>query len=293
MDQQNPLVPYNGTPIVRWLVLQRICPNRKIASSPHIMSKVRINAAPVESLSQLVQETDTVEYDGQVITVRVEGHVHYIMNKPPGCLSSRRNMHQLKGGIIIADPRPSVYDYIPPDDRPHVNSIGRLDYDTTGLLLFTSDGMLQHALATPKFKVDKIYSCTLRTPGPLSDEAIAQLQEGVQLPHAKGAIVRGKAWNVPNTTHHHHNSDDSKNSSVVDLCIQGGYTHQVKLMLRLVNRPLRLLHRRTFANLELPQDLESGECRLMMLEEIDHLYRLAKQQMEVEREEEGTVDGEL
>ena len=283
-DQQNPLVPYNGTPIVRWLVLQRICPNRKTASSPHIMSKVRINAVPVESLSQLVQETDTVEYDGKVISFRVEGHVHYIMNKPPGCLSSRRNMHQLKGGIIVVDPRPSVYDYIPPDDRPHVNSIGRLDYDTTGLLLFTSDGMLQHALATPKFKVDKIYSCTLRTPGPLSDEAIAQLQEGVQLPHAKGAIVRGKAWNVPNP--------NESNPHVVELCIQGGYTHQVKLMLRLVNRPLRLLHRRTFANLELPQDLELGACRPMIQEEIDHLYRLAKQQMDVERGEAISADAE-
>lgn len=284
-DQRNPLVPYNGTPIVRWLVLQRICPNRKTASSPHIISKVRINAYPVESLSQLVQETDTVEYDGRVITGRVEGHVHYILNKPPGCLSSRRNMHQLKGGIVIVDPRPSVYDYIPPDDRSHVNSIGRLDFDTTGLLLFTSDGMLQHALATPKFKVDKIYSCTLRTPGPLSDEAIAQLEEGVQLPHAKGAIVRGKAWNVPR-------SDNANHNNVVELCIQGGYTHQVKLMLKLVHRPLRLLHRRTFANLELPPDLEPGECRPMAPEEIDHLYSLAKQQMEVERDEAVTADGE-
>ena len=263
------LATYEGIPIVRWLVLQRICPNRRAASD--VIPKVRINSVVVTSLSQLVQETDNVEFDCQPIKKRKIDHVYYVLNKPPGCLSSRRNVQQIKGGNKVVDARPSVYDYLPEEDRFHVNSIGRLDFDTTGLLIFTSDGILHHALATPKFKVRKIYRCTLRKPEPLSDDAIEQLKKGVQLPHAQGAIVSGDAWNV------------TDNDGVVDLCISGGYKHQVKLMLSRVKRPLRLLHRRTFANLELPDDVKEGECRTMTEGEVQHLYSLAKQQMEMQR----------
>jgi pseudouridine synthase len=273
---ENGLVPYDGIPIVRWLVLQRICLTRKIASSQQVISKVLINSSPVESLSQLVQEKDDVEYDGWLLVQRTITHVHYLLHKPPGCLSSRQNFCQLQGGGIAVDPRPSVYNFIPPEDWAHVQSIGRLDFDTTGLLLFTSDGILHHALASPKFKVDKIYRCTLRTPEPLSDEAIETLQRGVKLPHAQGAVVRGKAWNV----------STGNCGTVVDLCINGGYKHQVKLMLTLVNRPLRLLHRRTFANLELPEDLVEGECRPLNPEEVEHLYSLARKQIAMHRAEE-------
>lgn len=276
------LVPYDGIPIVRWLILQRICLNRKIASSPQIISNVRINSSPVESLSQLVQVNDDVEYDGWLLVQRTITHVHYLLHKAPGCVSSRRNFRQLRGGGTAVDPRPSVYDSIPLQDRAHVQSIGRLDLDTTGLLLFTSDGILSNALASPKFKVDKIYRCTLRTSEPLSDEAMETLQRGVKLPHAKGAVVCGKAWNVRSGT--------GSCGTVVDLCINGGYTHQVKLMLMLVNRPLRLLHRRTFANLELPEDLAEGECRLLNPDEVDHLYSLARKQISMHRRTEKQVE---
>jgi 16S rRNA pseudouridine516 synthase len=257
-----------GVPLVRWLVLQRICPNRKAAAdSIQNQGCVLINGQQCTSLGQLVYDTDLVEFRGNPIKKRRIEHLYYILHKPPNCLCSRRNRQQVKGGQVVDDDRPCVYDFIPEHDRPYLNSIGRLDIDTTGLLLFTSDGMLHNALASPEYKVEKIYRCNLRTSEPLSEQAIQQLQDGVQLPHAKGAVVSGIARNV-------------SENGVVDLCITGGYKHQVKLMLALVQRPLRLLHRTSFASLELPTDLKEGECRTLTRDEVDHLYSLAKKQLE-------------
>jgi pseudouridine synthase len=270
IPQHKRLETYEGTAVVRWLVLQRVCRNRKIASDAiQNRSVVTINGEACTSLSTLIRDGDEVEFESRPVKrTRIE-HAYYILHKPKGCVSSRRNVLQTKYGTI-PDLRPTVYDYIPEEDRTHVNSIGRLDVDTTGLLIFTSDGILHNALASPEFKVAKIYRCTLNRSEPLSEEAIDQLMQGVTLPHAKGAVVSGDAWNVTQ-------------DGVVDLRIMGGYKHQVKLMLRLVKRPLRLLHRRTFADLEIPDDVKEGECRKMTTEEVEHLYDLAKRQTDKRR----------
>jgi len=314
----------DGIPLVRWLVVQRLCRNRREAIEaikPSLESsslpekektcRVTINNKECISLSQLVQKNDIIEFDDGNTTTIIDGsrpirHVYYILNKPSGYLCSRRHVIQLKGGGKALDPRPTVYDYLPTNDRPYANSIGRLDVDTTGILFFTSDGLLCDRLANPMYKVAKTYRCTLRSKEPLSEDAIHQLQVvGVKLPHAKGAVVRGKVWNVDsninnnnnedtiddtttssttnddstdNNTNKKNNNNDQKNNNnngaLVDLQIYGGYTHQVKLMMSLIKRPLRLLHRRTFANLS-SDLLREGECRPMNRKEIHHLYDLA------------------
>jgi 16S rRNA pseudouridine516 synthase len=209
-----------GIPLIRWLVLQGLCPNRKVAASTISSSKILVNDQAVSSLAHQIETNDIVKMDDIVITASEQLHIHFMLHKPPGCLSARRNKIQTKDGGVKEDVRPTVYDYLPDDICNKVHCIGRLDLDTSGLLLFTSDGMLHHCLASPQFHVDKIYRCTLRSPDGLSEDAIAQLDMGVKLPHAKGATVRGKAWNV--------------RDNIVDLCIQGGYKHQVKLMMKIV-----------------------------------------------------------
>lgn len=264
IPQHKRLETYEGTTVVRWLVLQHVCRNRKIAVDAVKNSDVTINGEICISPSALVRDGDMVEFENKPVKRQTIEHAYFILHKPPDAVSSRRNVYATKDGTI-PDPRRTVYDFLPKEHRSHVNSIGRLDIDTTGILIFTSDGVLHHALASPHFKVAKIYRCTLRKSEPLSDEAIQQLKEGVQLPHAKGAIVSGDACNV---------TEDG----VVDLCIMGGYKHQVKLMMMLVKRPLRQLHRSTFANLTIPNDLKEGECRKMTDKEVEHLYDLAKRQ---------------
>jgi 16S rRNA pseudouridine516 synthase len=261
----------DSVPLVRWLVLQGLCPNRKAAASIISSSIILVNDQVVTSLAHQIETKDVVKMNDLVITSARKQHTHYMLHKPPGCLSSRRNKVQTKDGSVIDDSRPTVYDYLTEDIRTKVHCIGRLDIDTSGLLLFTSDGMLHHCLASPQFHVDKIYRCTLRSPGGLSEDSIAQLDTGVQLPHAKGAIVRGKAWNVKD--------------NIVDLCIQGGFKHQVKLMMKLIQKPLRLLHRRIFANLTLPEDLPEGESRPLTSGEVEQLYILAREKLEFQKKE--------
>ena len=109
----------------------------------------------------------------------------------------------------------------------------------------------------------KVYRATLRTPEALSGEAVAVLgNTGVQLPGKRRAVVKGRARNVPGE------------AGVVELEVTGGYNHQVKHMLALVGRPLRLLHRASFAGLELG-DLECGSCRELTAEEVGRLYTSA------------------
>jgi 16S rRNA pseudouridine516 synthase len=271
LSDENDIDDSQGLPLVRWLVLQGQCPNRKAAASITSSSRIVVNDQIVTSLGHQIESKDIVKMNDMVITKARKQHSHYMLNKPPGCLSSRRGKIQDKDGSVVDDSRPTVYDYLPEDIRTKVHCIGRLDLDTSGLLIFTSDGMLHHYLASPQFHVDKVYRCTLRSPGGLSDDAIAQLDRGVQLPHAKGAIVRGKAWNVKD--------------NIVDLCIQGGFKHQVKLMMKLIQKPLRLLHRRIFANLTLPEDLPEGESRPLTSGEVEQLYILAREKLEFQKKE--------
>ena len=108
-----------------------------------------------------------------------------------------------------------------------------------------------------------MYRATLRTREALSGEAVAVLgNTGVQLPGKRRAVVKGRARNVPGE------------EGVVELEVTGGYNHQVKHMLALVGRPLRLLHRASFAGLELG-DLECGSSRELTAEEVGRLYTSA------------------
>jgi len=167
--------------------------------------------------------------------------------------------------------RPSVFDIVfsqiaNEEERKHISRakpIGRLDVDTTGLLLLTSDGALAHALASPQFKVPKLYRCVLRdTSKPLSTHAIQELEKGVVLPHAQKALVQGKCWNVPNQV------------GTVDLEITSGYKHQAKLMLKLVGRPLKALHRLQFASLQLDSSLKEGSWRYLAPKEVKQLHTI-------------------
>ena len=297
-----------GLPLVRWLVLSGNFPSRRKASIAVKAGNIKVNGNICLMIGKTICRADRVEFknendDERSLSLPVENdrprfqseitssshvkfpasatatggastepqHVHIVMNKGSGTLCSRRNKIQLKGGGIRDDPRPTVYDAFSSSSRAQrVQSIGRLDCDTTGLLLFTTDGWLSNVLASPQFKVPKVYVATLRSPDPLSEEAAQQLQTGVVLPHAQKATVRGEVRVLSPAA--------DSGMARVELTISNGYKHQVKLMLSLVQRPLSKLHRKTFANLILPGDLGEGEWRELSECERDGLYRLARSQ---------------
>lgn len=252
------------TTIVRWLPLHGACLSRKAAADLVKADRVTVNGLVVKELCYPVASNDAVRVDETLIAhpSTTHHHVHIMMNKAANTLCGRNNATQLKGGGSKVDPRPTVHDGM----HPGVQCMGRLDVDTTGLLLFTSDGLLNHALVHPSFKVPKVYQCTLRDRRtPLSPEAIDTLQNGIILPN--GQLVHGKAWN--------HERDVG-----VAFCeITNGYQHQVKHMMAHVKRPLALLHRCSFAGLDLDTSIVQGEWRHLTNDEVKKLYALANHQM--------------
>ena len=210
--------------------------------------RVRVNGQVVRELGSKVDPSvDVVTVDGR--EVRVTDTATYLMlNKPAGYVTTMRD----PGG------RPCVASLVPTREHPGLFPVGRLDRDTTGLLLFTTDGECAQRLLHPSFEKDKHYVALVR--GRLSRAEASALERGVTLddgPCAPAAVelspgralVRAVApGGVP------------EGCSVVGLTIHEGRKHQVKRMLGFVGHEVVALHRDTFGPLALGT-LEPGAWR--------------------------------
>ncbi len=181
--------------------------------------------------------------DGLVLEVRGEPWPYHrqallMMHKPAGVECSQKPRHH-----------PSVYGLLPaPLRRRDVQSIGRLDADTTGLLLFTDDGALLHKLTSPKHHVPKVYEVGCKHP--VTDAQIERLLAGVAL-HDDPAVVRAAAALATGP------EEDGLHGLRLTL-LQGKY-HQVKRMLAAVGNRVERLHRSGFGPLRLPDTLAPGQ----------------------------------
>lgn len=153
--------------------LQKFLSNAGIASrrrSETLIKKglVLINGNPAKLGDKVDPLKDQVTYNGKRIKPELE--MHYIaVNKPKGCVSSR----------FDPEKRKSVYDFLPKELRDKVWSVGRLDFFTEGLMIFTNDGELTQQLAHPKFEHDKEYE--VQTNQPITDKALDALRQGVEI----------------------------------------------------------------------------------------------------------------
>ncbi len=190
-------------------------------------------------------EEDTVAVDGKEIAIPVN-HVVIMLNKPAGYLTS------------LSDPfsRPCVIDLLPKDEYPGLTYIGRLDFDTTGLLLFSNDGELVHRLSHPKYHVDKTYRAHVK--GVPNQDTLSRLEKGVKLEDGMTAPAKARLLS------------SKKDSSVIELTIHEGRKHQVKRMCKEVGHPVQSLHRCSFGSLTL-DSLKPGQWRLLTDKEISLL----------------------
>ena len=186
-----------------------------------------------------------VEPTGLVFSVRGVAWPYHerallMMNKPAGHECSQKPKHHA-----------SVYSLLPPPlRRRDVQSVGRLDEDTTGLLLFTDDGALIHRLTSPKHHVPKVYEAGCKHP--LTAEQLAQLLAGVVL--VDGPLpVRAAAAEAT--------GERADGLHGLRLTLTEGKYHQVKRMLAAVGNRVEALHRSGFGALELPADLAAGQWR--------------------------------
>jgi 23S rRNA pseudouridine2605 synthase len=205
--------------------------------------RVTVNGEPGQ-LNTFVAKRDRVELDGQPLERQQLAYV--LLNKPAGTVTTAR------------DPRgrPTVVELVA-DHGTRLVPVGRLDADTTGVLLLTNDGELAHRLAHPRYEVEKVYEAEVE--GEPSGEALAQLEQGVELDD--GPTAPAKARRV--------------GPSTIELTIHEGRKHQVKRMLAAVGHPVTRLRRSRYAGLTL-NGLEPGAWRELEPGEVARLQSLVR-----------------
>ena len=231
------------------LRLQKFLARAGVASrraSENLMTagRVTVNGEVVRELGSKVDPlVDEVAVDGRVVTLADES-VTIMLNKPAGVITTMKAQSDT----------PIVADLIPTDRYPGLYPIGRLDADTTGLLLFSTDGNLGNQLLHPSHHVPKTYRAWVH--GQLTSADLNRLRKGVELDDGPTQPAEAEFVN--------------RKRNCIDLTIHEGRYHQVKRMLETVGHPVKRLHRRSFGPLSLG-DLKSGSWRLLTASEISQL----------------------
>ena len=206
---------------------------------------VTVNGELVTELGTKVGPKDRIEVNG--MSLRVEQKVYYLLNKPRGIITSTTDDKDRK----------TVTSLIRTDKR--IYPVGRLDYDTTGILLLTNDGELTNLLIHPSNNIDKVYIAKVK--GLVGKNEVNKLSSGVYIDGRKTskAKVRVKKY------------DKKTNTSIVELTIHEGRNHQVKNMFEALGYEVLKLKRERFAFLDV-QGLKSGEYRELNPKEVKKLY---------------------
>ncbi len=218
--------------------------SRRASEGLIVAGRVAINDVVVTELGTKVDPlVDCVSVDGQAVSLAGE-HVTIMLNKPAGVITTMKAQSD----------RPIVADLVPLDRFPALYPIGRLDADTTGLLLFSTDGELGHALLHPSHHVAKTYDVRVR--GKVSDREADLLRGGIELDD--GPTQPCELEFVGHARNH------------VLITIREGRYHQVKRMFEAIGHPVVKLHRSSFGTLTLG-DLKPGTWRELSQEEVDAL----------------------
>lgn len=211
--------------------------------------KVTVNGQIVKELGVKVKATDRIEVEG--IPLNKEEPVYYMLYKPKGVISSVKDD---KG-------RPVVTDYLS-DVKERIYPIGRLDYDTSGLLLLTNDGKLAQRLTHPKYEVDKVY--------------IAKVQ-GIADKYNMRPIAYGMKLDGKKTAPAHYeilSTNEDNNTSIVQVTIHEGRYHQVKRMFEKCGLKVKTLKREAYGPLTL-KGLRIGEYRSLTPKEVKQLKQVS------------------
>ncbi|MBQ6456719.1 MAG: rRNA pseudouridine synthase [Mogibacterium sp.] len=208
--------------------------------------RVRVNGAVLTTQGYHVQEGDLVEVDG-VRIVPEQKKVYYLLNKPAGYVTSTED----KEG------RPVVTELVP--DGIRVFPVGRLDYNTTGLLILTNDGDLSNKLMHPSHGFDKKY--LVRAAGIVTLKEAQHLRDGIDI----GGFVTSPA-EVELIRH-------DRNSTLAEITIHEGKNRQVRRMFKAIGHPVLELSRIGLGNLTIGR-LAPGQCRKLSPAEVEYLKRI-------------------
>ena len=231
--------------INQYIASAGVCSRRK-ADELIEKKRVKVNGEVLSAMGYHVQEGDIVEVDGNRIEPESK-KVYYLLNKPAGYVTSTAD----KEG------RPLVTELVP--DGIRVFPVGRLDQNTTGLLILTNDGDLSNRLMHPSHEFAKKY--LVRAQGIVTIAEAKRLEKGIDI----GGFVTSPA-DVHLLRH-------DRNSTIAEIIIHEGKNRQVRRMFKAVGHPVLELCRTGLGNLEIGR-LAVGQCRKLSLAEVEYLKRV-------------------
>ena len=202
------------------------------------------------SLGDKVSGNDYIEVEGNAINEK-QDKVYYLLNKPRGVITSTTDDKGRKTVVDIIDTNTRIY------------PVGRLDYDTTGLLILTNDGELANLLTHPKNNIDKVYITKIE--GLITKGNLRTLENGVVIDGKKTAKSKAKILRA----------DKKTNTTVVELTIHEGRNHQVKNMFKALGYNVIKLKRERISFLTV-EGLSSRDYRQLSIHEVKKLYNEAK-----------------
>ncbi|MEO5921962.1 MAG: pseudouridine synthase [Pseudolysinimonas sp.] len=225
--------------------------SRRVSEQYIVEGRVSVNGEIVTELGRRVDPAvDEVAVDGTAVQLD-PGKRYVMLNKPTGVVSS---MKDEKG-------RPDLQEFAA-GYQERLFNVGRLDADTSGLLLLTNDGDIAHVLAHPSFGVTKTYIATVR--GVATPAILRTLEKGIEL--EDGPIAADRARIV---------GESSKDRTIVEITLHSGRNRIVRRMLEAVGHPVLELVRRQFGPLHLGT-LGSGRARDLSKVELGQLLTIAR-----------------
>lgn len=214
------------------------------------MGKVYVNGVKVTEMGFKVSGNDLIDINGKPL--KKEDKEYYLLNKPRGVVTTTSDDKNRK----------TVTDLIETSKR--IYPIGRLDYDTTGVLLLTNDGELTNILNHPSSEVSKVY--VAKIDGIVEPYKVKKLEQGVMVDGVKTSRARIRIKKL----------DKKNDASYIEITIHEGKNHQVKKMFEAIGYKVVKLKRERYAFLDV-NSLKSGEYRKLTTKEVKSLYSLKKQ----------------
>jgi 23S rRNA pseudouridine2605 synthase len=240
---------YMGERLQKYLSAAGIASRRK---SEELISagRVAINDKAAK-LGDKVEDGDAVKLDGKLVEAPQEKRVYLMLHKPEGYITTTHDQFN----------RPDVMSLIP-KSYPRVYPIGRLDYDTSGMLLLTNDGALTQALTHPSHQAEKVY--VARVKGTPTEEEIEAFSTGLDIEGLRTAPAALKVTNP-----------DQDGFSTLKITLREGRNRQVRKMCDAIGHPVVFLKRVATGGIYL-RDLKRGQVRELEPGEISRLKRFEK-----------------
>lgn len=225
------------------------CSRRK-AEELILEGKVFVNGSVIRELGTKVSHDDEIEVDGLSIK-KDHNYEYYLLYKPRGVVTTTNDDKGRKTVVDLIDTTARIY------------PVGRLDYDTTGVLLLTNDGVFANGLMHPANEIDKVYIAKVE--GILSGYDVKRLKSGIMIDGRKTAKCHVKVRSV----------DKKKNTCIVELVIHEGRNHQVKKMIEAVGKKVIKLKRERFGIFDL-SGLKASGYRRLTAKEVHVVYSMIK-----------------